>query len=467
MCRERDTARVAVVTDTGRARAQTACMLSTTALRRSVTAAAALAALAVPAAAQASGTVTEFPTPTADAAPLGITSGPDGAVWFTEHSGAAPKPIGRIDPSGAITEFETEPGSVPDSITTGADGNLWFTDPGKNQVGRITPAGVYKGFGGLGLISTHGIASGPDKHLYVVDAGGNQIVELTPSADGTTVTGTPIAIPTPGSNAQQITAGPDGNMWFTEANTSKVGRVNLGASPKTITEFDLSPNTGPRGIAVGPDKKLWVAEADAKKIGRLSPDGTGYQETTTTATGTSDPEGLVAGRDGAMWVSIFNGRSIGRVTQGLALTQFSVAQPADMGPRFIAAGADGNVWFTDESHSAIGRVTVDKPKPADTTRPVLSKLRVTRGKVRFTASETATVRLTFARRTTGRHPHYVAKGTLTVTAVKGARTVPVPPAIGTRKLSPGRYRVTATAKDAAGNRTKRAVRATFTLRRAG
>jgi streptogramin lyase len=40
----------------------------------------------------AAGTITEFPTPT-KSAPIGITAGPDGNLWFTEENVSK---IGRI-----------------------------------------------------------------------------------------------------------------------------------------------------------------------------------------------------------------------------------------------------------------------------------------------------------------------------------------------------------------------------------
>jgi hypothetical protein len=48
--------------------------------------------------------ITEYPVPTASAAPWGITTGPDGNIWFTDSSGS----IGMTnpnDPSPTITEF--------------------------------------------------------------------------------------------------------------------------------------------------------------------------------------------------------------------------------------------------------------------------------------------------------------------------------------------------------------------------
>src|SRR5262245_21633304 len=64
--------------------------------------------------------------------------------------------------------------------------------------------------------------------------------------------------PTPGPS--QITAGPDGNLWFTESGTNKIGRVTPTAIP-TITEFSLPVNnSNPQGITVGPDGNLWYTK---------------------------------------------------------------------------------------------------------------------------------------------------------------------------------------------------------------
>src|SRR5258706_8535479 len=57
------------------------------------------AAATVPARA---GKVTEYSIPTALSFPEGITTGPDGNLWFAEYKGHK---IGRITPSGSFTEF--------------------------------------------------------------------------------------------------------------------------------------------------------------------------------------------------------------------------------------------------------------------------------------------------------------------------------------------------------------------------
>src|SRR5688500_11309045 len=54
----------------------------------------------------------------------------------------------------------------------------------------------------------------------------------------------------PGSSPLSITAGPDGNLWFTE-NDDRIGRITTSG---TVTEFSagISPGAGPNGITAGP-----------------------------------------------------------------------------------------------------------------------------------------------------------------------------------------------------------------------
>jgi virginiamycin B lyase len=42
-----------------------------------------------------SGAITEYVVPTSNSIPVGIASGPDGALWFTESGGIANQ-IGRL-----------------------------------------------------------------------------------------------------------------------------------------------------------------------------------------------------------------------------------------------------------------------------------------------------------------------------------------------------------------------------------
>src|SRR5215468_9554970 len=66
-------------------------------------------------------------------------------------------------------------------------------------------------------------------------------------------------LPMPGSQPSSITAGPDGNVWFTEQNA--IGRITTAGA---ITEFAVS---GASNIVVGPDGNLWFTQPSA--IGKI------------------------------------------------------------------------------------------------------------------------------------------------------------------------------------------------------
>jgi streptogramin lyase len=70
--------------------------------------------------------IIEYPIPTAGAGPVGVTSGPDGALGFVESLG---NKIGKIRTNGEISEYGLPTANArPHGITTGPDGALWFTE---------------------------------------------------------------------------------------------------------------------------------------------------------------------------------------------------------------------------------------------------------------------------------------------------------------------------------------------------
>jgi streptogramin lyase len=221
------------------------------------------------------------------ARPIAITPGSDGNVWFTDAG--TTKAIGRITPSGTITEFTAglNPGSVPGAGTTaeaargfalGPDGNVWFTDNGTTKaIGRITPSGVITEFGAKG---TGDLTEGSTSVTNVTTTSGNFTVGLpiygtgipagatiTAVGSGTltlsaaaTVSEAGVAL-TAGLNIGGapigITPGPDGNLWFTDNGTTKaIGRITPTGA---IAEFAV-PAGLKRGIATGPDGNLWYGD---------------------------------------------------------------------------------------------------------------------------------------------------------------------------------------------------------------
>src|SRR5205823_4948701 len=82
---------------------------------------------------------------------------------------------------------------------------------------------------------------------------------------------TEFPVRTTNSGLDSITAGPDGNLWFTEHDANKIGRIT---SSGDVTEFAIpSAETRVALITSGPDGNLWFAEPLANKIGRITPGG--------------------------------------------------------------------------------------------------------------------------------------------------------------------------------------------------
>jgi virginiamycin B lyase len=158
-------------------------------------------------------------------------------------------------------------------------------------------------------------------------------------------------VPTGGARPYTIVAGPDGNLWFTESNGNKIGRIKPDGS---IKEFDL-PNAGsePYGITVGADGNLWFTERAGNAIGRMTTNGDFLPEFPVPTPG-AQPWGITATADGSIWFTEENVDMIGQVSPLGFITEYPLT-PGTF-PTWIAAGPDGNVWFTEEIGNAIGRI---------------------------------------------------------------------------------------------------------------
>jgi virginiamycin B lyase len=175
----------------------------------------------------------EYPIPTASSDPLGLTVGPDGALWFTETNS---KKIGRMTTAGVVTVEYPMPanGHAPRDIVAGPDGNLWFTEGPGNSIGRITTAGVITEFPLPDTTRVFDITAGPDGNLWFTEFDANKIGRITPAGAITEY-----AIPTSNCKAYGITAGPDGNLWFTEFSANQVGMLQPPAATAGANFFTL------------------------------------------------------------------------------------------------------------------------------------------------------------------------------------------------------------------------------------
>jgi streptogramin lyase len=268
------------------------------------------------------GHVEIFALPTPYQEPRGITTGPDGAVWFTEtgsHNGAMG--IGRVTNNGTITEFTSPSFFGPFAITTGPDGNLWFTEY-IGRIGRMTPAGSIEILPFATSNSPLSITTGPDGNVWfaedgIVTGGPGAIGRVTPSG-----TLTEFVLPTPSginSGAEDITAGPDGNLWFTwtEWDSTETGpaAANIGriTTSGTITEFPVSASGGwpPLHITAGADGNLWFTQGAADVVASISTTGA-IVEYPLPSSGTFVND-IALGQAGRLWFAEPGVNAIGRL----------------------------------------------------------------------------------------------------------------------------------------------------------
>lgn len=231
------------------------------------------------------GRLTHYDVPTPNARPGVITVGPDGALWFSEVYG---QNIGRLDPAtGSIKEFpivgRPENGIVsddpyPKGITTGPDGALWFCLGGWNAIGRLTVDGEMS----IYPVPTENsgpyrIVTGGDGALWFTELLGGKIGRIT-TGGAITEFKTPQTV----SGPRGIVAGPDGALYYAEGLGKKsIGRITttglfseiaIPVSADEIRSLELvslypsDPAGYPQGITFAPDGRIWATDNGTNKI---------------------------------------------------------------------------------------------------------------------------------------------------------------------------------------------------------
>ena len=145
-----------------------------------------------------------------------------------------------------------------------------------------------------------------------------------------------------------IVQGSDGNMWFVEGGTSKIGKVTTGG---VFTEYSIPG--APVGLAAGPDGNLWYTDQSTNKVGRITPAGVVTEFAIPTSSALL--QRMTAGPDGNLWFSEEGVDKIGKVTTSGVVTEYTL--PAGTNCLYVSAGPDGNVWYTGSGTNKVGKIT--------------------------------------------------------------------------------------------------------------
>ena len=195
--------------------------------------------------------------------------------------------------------------------------------------------------------------AGPDGNVWFTDHGA--VGRVTPAG---VITEFAQGIPAGDTPSDSITAGSDGALWFCLTGASPaIGRIDPATG--AITSFPLQSN--PQSVIEGPDGNVWfMGGAATPAIGYITPAGAVTEITTGFTTSTPSPEAIAAGGDGNIWfLDIGSPYSVGHVN--LHVTPHTISEtnsgvnPANVLGE-ITAGPDGNVWFT--ASEEIGKVTL-------------------------------------------------------------------------------------------------------------
>lgn len=322
------------------------------------------------------GTISEYLIPTPHSEPVGITSGPDGNLWFTESYG---NKIGMITTGGQFTEYALPNAeSEPENITTGPCGDgtqcLWFTEFAGNRIGKITTGAVGAQITEYALKADsepEGITLGPDGNLWFTEFDGDSIGKITPGGQITEY-----LLPDAESEPDGITSGPcdDGTqnqcLWFSEngftANdTASIGRISTSGS---ITQYAL-PTQYARAndITLGPNGVLYFTQqandngfstpsvqANIGQIANNTP--AQISEVAQLSNGAGLPNSITEGSDGNLWFTEYY-QICSMTPQGITEYPLPAGSNNNL-PDVITSGSDGNLWFTEFTGNNIGRITV-------------------------------------------------------------------------------------------------------------
>jgi virginiamycin B lyase len=281
------------------------------------------------------GQITEYALP-AGSHPNSITRGPDGNFWY---SGSASNQIGRITPTGTVTEVSTE-GITPAGMASGG-AKVWFAGTSKTAANMTTEGAITKFPTAQGSVVD--VAWGADLRAWFTATEGSLIAIMKGGAL------TEYALPA-GTSPGRIAKGPDGNLWFTDGASSN--KIDKSTTSGVVTKYSLPSGDLPWDVAAGPDGNVWltIPNGTTGKIGKMTTSGT---LTEYSLPGTSPyPQGISPGPDGNVWFTMKNADTIGKITPSGKITTYSL--PVGSAPQEIVEGGDGTLWFTEPGTGKIG-----------------------------------------------------------------------------------------------------------------
>ncbi len=302
--------------------------------------------------------ITLFDTPSLDARPFAIDwrrAKPNAqTLVYSEEIGR----FGEITVGGANYEqidplTRNVPPYGPFDTVYGADGSSWFLDAQDRQLDHRSVSGkvdvIRLGSRITSAPSVDQLTLGPDGNVWFALTTDTSTVVGTVTPSGTLKEHTFAAF-FGGTTSLAFQA--DGKLWI--SNGSDL--IELDGFAHVLVDDAYPANY----LTRGPDGNVWFTTSDA--IGTVRPNNTivSYPIRAPIATCPGCSRGIAAittGSDGALWFVEQGQGEIGRLAPGGALNEFPVPAARSV-PNDITTGPDGNIWFVDAGAQKIGRLSI-------------------------------------------------------------------------------------------------------------
>jgi virginiamycin B lyase len=235
-----------------------------------------------------------------------------GIIWFAADTQDDFGAVGRLDPRTG--EVNVWPSTLPDptfhDVLGDSEENLWITASGANKIVKFDTKTYEYTIWDVPQEFSRWAHTGdldPDGNFwFTLERGEGDVVRLEPGTGKMTR----FPVTTKHSDPYGLVIDREGDVWFTELNGHKVGKIDRETGE--LTEFDPpTAQAGPRRIQMDSQGKLWLTEFYADKIARLDPAAMEFTEYDTELPG-GFPYFILVDRRDQVWFNLLNGNTIGR-----------------------------------------------------------------------------------------------------------------------------------------------------------
>ncbi|MBV9026979.1 MAG: hypothetical protein JO311_00055 [Candidatus Eremiobacteraeota bacterium] len=295
-----------------------------------------------------------FTMPMQQTDPVDVAVGAKGYLYATQPIGTPASYLWQISETGYISKVKPSLGYEAGPGITGAKGVVYFGKPDTGGWALLAYAnGKFDTLGGAHVNAIYYLKRAKDGSVWFSDPGDYTVGHI---ANGKASL---YPAPTKYCSPYGITIGADQNVWVTEQCATTTGRIGRITATGSWKEFVLptkneEPPSGADSITAGPDGNLWYT-IGAPRIGRITTAGKIHEFSLPASDG--DGYAIAVGNDKALWYTLQQSLRIGRMTIKGSASSYKVPSNNSLGLTGICAGSGNTIWFTATTTNQIGRLT--------------------------------------------------------------------------------------------------------------